>query len=98
MFYFTFFLTDEKIDVHAVTSFFKRNNKDKGLLDKPDVAPHSHQEVRGGIPIHFQNDGSPLYLLTYALSPPSLDSVSQFVSKLTQGNMFVRTLKRKIYY
>uniref|UniRef100_A0A1J3GRC6 DNA polymerase n=1 Tax=Noccaea caerulescens TaxID=107243 RepID=A0A1J3GRC6_NOCCA len=33
-----------------------------------------------GIPLHHLNDGSNLYLLTPALSPPNVDSVSQWIS------------------
>ncbi|CAA7058420.1 unnamed protein product [Microthlaspi erraticum] len=33
-----------------------------------------------GIPLHHLNDGSKLYLLTPALSPPNVDSVSQWIS------------------
>ena len=34
-----------------------------------------------GVPTHFQNDGSALYLLTHALSPPSAVAVGQWLSQ-----------------
>ncbi|KAG0496633.1 hypothetical protein HPP92_001324 [Vanilla planifolia] len=34
-----------------------------------------------GIPTHFQNDGSVLYLLTHALSPPTINSVNDWLSR-----------------
>ncbi|XP_025801172.1 DNA polymerase zeta catalytic subunit isoform X3 [Panicum hallii] len=34
-----------------------------------------------GVPTHFQNDGSALYLLTHALSPPSAVVVDQWLSQ-----------------
>ncbi|XP_020571200.1 DNA polymerase zeta catalytic subunit-like [Phalaenopsis equestris] len=34
-----------------------------------------------GIPTHFQNDGSVLYLLTHALSPPALKTVYNWLSR-----------------
>ncbi|KAJ3699935.1 hypothetical protein LUZ61_003640 [Rhynchospora tenuis] len=40
---------------------------------------HEAQQIVLGVPTHFQNDGSILYLLTKAFSPPSPDSVSQWL-------------------
>ncbi|KAJ4753536.1 DNA polymerase [Rhynchospora pubera] len=40
---------------------------------------HEAQQIALGVPTHFQNDGSILYLLTQAFSPPSSDSVSQWL-------------------
>ncbi|CAN6226497.1 unnamed protein product [Urochloa humidicola] len=34
-----------------------------------------------GVPTHFQNDGSALYLLTHALSPPSAVAVGQWLTQ-----------------
>ncbi|OMO68819.1 hypothetical protein CCACVL1_19807 [Corchorus capsularis] len=39
-----------------------------------------HQEAVLGIPTHYQNDGSLLYLLTPVFSPPSADSVYRWLS------------------
>ncbi|XP_018446149.1 DNA polymerase zeta catalytic subunit isoform X4 [Raphanus sativus] len=41
---------------------------------------HFSQGASLGIPLHHLNDGSSLYLLTPAFSPPPLDSVSQWIS------------------
>lgn len=41
---------------------------------------HFSREASLGIPLHHLNDGSSLYLLTPAFSPPPLDSVSQWIS------------------
>ena len=41
---------------------------------------HDHcQEPVLGVPTHYQNDGSFLYLLTPALVPPSLECVHQWI-------------------
>ncbi|KAI5008760.1 hypothetical protein ZWY2020_009808 [Hordeum vulgare] len=39
-----------------------------------------------GIPTHFQNDGSVLYLLTHAFSPPSAAAVGQWLPQHTSSN------------
>ncbi|XWS42404.1 hypothetical protein CRYUN_Cryun16bG0011700 [Craigia yunnanensis] len=39
-----------------------------------------HQEAALGVPTHYQNDGSFLYLLTPVFSPPSVDSVYRWLS------------------
>lgn len=43
-----------------------------GLID------HCQEPVLG-VPTHYQNDGSFLYLLTSALFPPSLECVHQWI-------------------
>lgn len=40
-----------------------------------------------GVPTHFQNDGSALYLLTHALSPPSAVAVGQWLSQQSCSNI-----------
>ncbi|KAK6915579.1 DNA-directed DNA polymerase, family B, multifunctional domain [Dillenia turbinata] len=50
-----------------------RNN----LCRKNDVI--MHEEAAIGVPIHFQNDGTFLYLLTPVLSPPSADHVAKWL-------------------
>ncbi|KAM7264807.1 hypothetical protein ACFE04_002490 [Oxalis oulophora] len=44
-----------------------------------------HQEAALGIPTHYQSDVSCLYLLTPALSPPTLDCVNQWLSHDNEG-------------
>ncbi|KAM3371790.1 hypothetical protein ACQJBY_018940 [Aegilops geniculata] len=39
-----------------------------------------------GVPTHFQNDGSVLYLLTHAFSPPSAAAVGQWLPQHTYSN------------
>ncbi|KAL1216430.1 DNA polymerase zeta catalytic subunit [Cardamine amara subsp. amara] len=45
-----------------------------------DEKKHFFQGASLGIPLHHLNDGSNLYLLTPAFSPPHVDSVSQWIS------------------
>ncbi|CBI36804.3 unnamed protein product, partial [Vitis vinifera] len=40
---------------------------------------NNHQEVGMGVPTHYQNDGSFLYLLTPVFSPPSADCVHRWL-------------------
>lgn len=40
-----------------------------------------------GIPTHFQNDGSYLYILTPAFSPPAADSVYRWLSCYDKGKL-----------
>ncbi|KAK8961000.1 hypothetical protein KSP40_PGU011904 [Platanthera guangdongensis] len=40
----------------------------------------SSRDLALGIPTHFQNDGSVLYMLTYALPPPTLNTVYDWFS------------------
>ncbi|XP_024014051.1 DNA polymerase zeta catalytic subunit isoform X2 [Eutrema salsugineum] len=57
--------------------------RDKQLEDtevNEDEKKHFFQGASLGIPLHHLNDGSNLYLLTPAFSPPSVDSVSQWIS------------------
>ncbi|CAN8238640.1 unnamed protein product [Cochlearia groenlandica] len=53
---------------------------------KEDEKKHFFQGASLGIPLHHLNDGSNLYLLTPACSPPPLDSVSQWISD-DKGNV-----------
>ena len=41
-----------------------------------------------GVPTHFQNDGSALYLLTHALSPPSAGAVSHWLTQESSSSIF----------
>ncbi|GFY91942.1 recovery protein 3 [Actinidia rufa] len=49
----------------------KTSSRDNGL-------DHQHNRVMG-VPAHYQNDGSYLYMLTPVFSPPSSDSVSRWL-------------------
>jgi DNA polymerase zeta len=50
------------------------------LEDNKEEKKHFFQGTSLGIPLHHLNDGSNLYLLTPAFSPPSVDSVLQWIS------------------
>lgn len=39
-----------------------------------------HQKVVIGVPTHYLNDGSYLYLLTPVISPPSMDTINNWLS------------------
>lgn len=41
-----------------------------------------------GVPTHFQNDGSALYLLTHALSPPSAGAVGHWLTQQSSSSIF----------
>lgn len=45
----------------------------------------SHQEAVLGVPTHYQNDGSLLYLLTPVISPPSAGNVKRWLSSGDKG-------------
>jgi hypothetical protein len=40
-----------------------------------------------GVPTHFQNDGSALYLLTHARSPPSAVAVGEWLTQQSHSNI-----------
>ncbi|XP_043708383.1 DNA polymerase zeta catalytic subunit isoform X3 [Telopea speciosissima] len=46
-----------------------------------------HQETVLGVPTHYQNDGSFLYLLTPIFSPPPVDSVHKWLSNSVTGTL-----------
>lgn len=62
--------------------FFERNFQEE---QPPCVSPRklelvdNHEAVMG-VPVLYQNDGSPLYMLTPAMSPPSKQSVVRWLS------------------
>ncbi|KAJ0256178.1 DNA polymerase zeta catalytic subunit [Hirschfeldia incana] len=62
---------------------YEGNSKEIPFFPKEDTEvnekKHFSQGASLGIPLHHLNDGSSLYLLTPAFSPPSLDSVSQWI-------------------
>ncbi|CAF2062420.1 unnamed protein product [Brassica oleracea var. botrytis] len=63
---------------------YEGNSKEIPFFSKedPEVNEKKHlsQGASLGIPLHHLNDGSSLYLLTPAFSPPPLDSVSLWIS------------------
>ncbi|ONK63448.1 uncharacterized protein A4U43_C07F15260 [Asparagus officinalis] len=70
-----------------VLPFFSRNFEDgKSMKLLNDENLIFHQDSALGVPIHFQNDGSVLYLLTHAFLPPTLESVEQWLLEGMQGN------------
>lgn len=66
--------------------FFRRDFElKKSYQSSHDMGSHGNfQESALGIPTHFQNDGSVLYLLTPETSPPSVDSVYQWLLQVEQ--------------
>lgn len=46
----------------------------------------SPKEAAMGVPIHYRNDGSFMYILTPVNSPPSTDSVRQWVTTAQGGD------------
>ncbi|KAL0801003.1 hypothetical protein Bca101_056179 [Brassica carinata] len=63
---------------------YEGSSKEIPFFSKEDTEvnekKHLFQGASLGIPLHHLNDGSSLYLLTPAFSPPPSDSVSQWVS------------------
>ncbi|XP_013591840.1 PREDICTED: DNA polymerase zeta catalytic subunit isoform X1 [Brassica oleracea var. oleracea] len=63
---------------------YEGNSKEIPFFSKEDTEvnekKHLSQGASLGIPLHHLNDGSSLYLLTPAFSPPPLDFVSQWIS------------------
>lgn len=51
----------------------------------PNVDPNIAQESALGVPTHYQNDGSVLYLLTPVYSPPSVDCVYRWLTCNHEG-------------
>lgn len=58
--------------------FFVGNFQEDNGLHKNESC--SHREVVIGVPTHYLNDGSCLYLLTPAISPPSVDTIKNWLS------------------
>ncbi|CAK7340718.1 unnamed protein product [Dovyalis caffra] len=55
-------------------------NKGVPINSSPNIDYNVQQEVIIGVPTHYLNDGSALYLLTPVFSPPSVDSVYRWLS------------------
>lgn len=45
----------------------------------------SHREAVIGVPTHYQNDGSFLYLLTPVVSAPSVQNVKRWLASVDKG-------------
>lgn len=58
-------------------SFMVNVQEDQGLHKNESCCD---QEVVIGVPTHYLNDGSCLYLLTPAISPPSVDTIKNWLS------------------
>lgn len=63
--------------------FFLHGDK-KDIFE--DYGYSSPKEAVMGIPIHYQNDGSFMYILTPVNSPPSTDSVRQWLTSGQRGD------------
>ncbi|PSS24580.1 DNA polymerase zeta catalytic subunit like [Actinidia chinensis var. chinensis] len=68
--------------VDAFLPFFEDDCLKDGAVQKTSSGDngldHHHNRVMG-VPAHYQNDGSYLYMLTPVFSPPSVDSVSRWL-------------------
>ncbi|XP_020108239.1 DNA polymerase zeta catalytic subunit isoform X3 [Ananas comosus] len=51
----------------------------KHYKSKQNEESYSFQESALGVPTHFQNDGSALYMLTHAFLPPTSESIDQWL-------------------
>lgn len=65
-----------------ILPFFLYGDK-KDLFE--DYGSSSPKAVMG-VPIHYRNDGSFTYMLTPVCSPPSADSVCQWLSSEQRGD------------
>ncbi|XP_074555935.1 DNA polymerase zeta catalytic subunit [Curcuma longa] len=67
--------------------FFRRDFEHRKSYQSPSGVEGSefHEELTFGVPTHFKNDGSFLYLLSHAISPPSIESVCQWLLELENG-------------
>ncbi|XP_073113931.1 DNA polymerase zeta catalytic subunit isoform X4 [Elaeis guineensis] len=77
----------ERQGKNDILPFFERTSVDttpcKLLLSVEN--PNFVQDSAAGAPTHFQNDGSVLYLLTHAFSPPTSYSVCQWLLEEVPG-------------
>ncbi|MQM19565.1 hypothetical protein Taro_052570 [Colocasia esculenta] len=65
--------------------FFSDNETEK--MDHKSFLTEGYLEAVRGVPVHFQNDGSLSYLLTFAVSPPSRYSVCQWLLGQAEQNV-----------
>ncbi|KAF8760569.1 hypothetical protein HU200_010040 [Digitaria exilis] len=71
-----------KMGLANLLPFFNQNieeNKQNELFQHMESSEFAGGVL--GVPTHFQNDGSALYLLTHALSPPSAVAVGQWLTQ-----------------
>lgn len=66
------FFSGDREETESQNNFIENNNS-------------KFQEAALGVPTHYQNDGSFLYLLTPVFSPPSADSVYGWLSCVDKG-------------
>ncbi|KAJ0979746.1 hypothetical protein J5N97_015220 [Dioscorea zingiberensis] len=66
----------QKQELEDIPPFFINNFTDRSQRNQA-----SNQDSALGVSVHFQNDGTALYLLTHATSPPSLDCVKRWISE-----------------
>lgn len=74
--------------LNDVLSFFNIESdcKEENKYFPEEQHPRA-QKTALGVPTHFKNDGSVLYLLTRAFSPPSPESVSQWLVQEGKQNI-----------
>ncbi|URD83625.1 DNA polymerase [Musa troglodytarum] len=79
-------MNSDLLGMNDLLPFFGRDFElKKSYQSSHDMGSHwNFQESALGIPTHFQNDGSVLYLLTHEMSPPSVDSVYQWLLQVEQ--------------
>ncbi|KAF0907731.1 hypothetical protein E2562_020477 [Oryza meyeriana var. granulata] len=71
-----------KLGFVDIPPFFNQNaeeNKQNGSFQHMESSEFSWDTL--GVPTHFQNDGSALYLLTHAFLPPSAVAVDQWLTQ-----------------
>uniref|UniRef100_A0A1D1Y8K7 DNA polymerase zeta catalytic subunit n=1 Tax=Anthurium amnicola TaxID=1678845 RepID=A0A1D1Y8K7_9ARAE len=79
------YFSDHELQGPDFPPFFRSDEREEG--DHKSFLTRGGSEAVWGIPIHFQNDGSFTYLLTFAVSPPSLCSVNQWLLQNTDLNI-----------
>ncbi|KAJ1292324.1 hypothetical protein BS78_02G383800 [Paspalum vaginatum] len=78
-----------KLGLADLLPFFNQNmeeNKQNELYQHIESSDFAGGAL--GVPTHFQNDGSTLYLLTHALSPPSAVTVGQWLTQQSCSSIF----------
>lgn len=73
----------QNVIVDDLSPFFLSDHLEERGLENFSCKREScrnNQEAVMGVPVHYQNDGSHLYMLTPILSPPSVESVRSWLS------------------
>ncbi|KAM0954326.1 putative DNA-directed DNA polymerase [Dioscorea sansibarensis] len=73
----------QKQDLEDILPFFINNFTDRSQRNHT-----SNEDSTLGVSVHFQNDGAALYLLSHATSPPTLDTVKQWLSEVVKHDEF----------